>query len=242
MLFNLNLSRCSVFWQVVNLDLVLCTGFYSEYAVLFLCHISNQRPMKDQKIECSYGWRVALLLSATTSCQFNRQFHCTCKRKVFVTAKNLQSIKTFLTLELSLYLKSGYSVVACFPKASLFLLQRLLQTWKHCVFASQLYQPKQCLRAAPRDSLLILPSKPSITVWNSLQRDCQVACRGSNLDSNLNYRQKSCICTELQSQTPCGWMHLLWSCLSHLKIGNTDYAVCVVKYCVQVCRTNKVLS
>ena len=38
-LFNLNLSRCPFVGQVINLDLLLCTGFYSEHAVLFLCHI-----------------------------------------------------------------------------------------------------------------------------------------------------------------------------------------------------------
>ena len=27
-----------------------------------------------------------------------------------------------------------------------------------------------------------------------------------------------------QSETPCRWTHLRWSCFSHLKIGNTDYA------------------
>ena len=33
---------------------------------------------------------------------------------------------------------------------------------------------------------LILPSKTSITFWNSLRRDCKMTSRGSNLDSNLN--------------------------------------------------------
>ena len=36
-LFNLNLSRR--LGLVVNLDLLLCTGFDSEHVVLFLCHI-----------------------------------------------------------------------------------------------------------------------------------------------------------------------------------------------------------
>ena len=38
-----------------------------------------------------------------------------------------------------------------------------------------------CVCACPSD-----PRKPSITFWTSLQRDCQMTCRGSNLDSNLN--------------------------------------------------------
>ena len=41
--------------QVVDLDLLLCTGFDSEHVVLFLCHIFTQRPMNDCKIEQSDG-------------------------------------------------------------------------------------------------------------------------------------------------------------------------------------------
>ena len=50
-LFNLNLSRLPFLGQVVDLDLLLCTRFDSEHAVLFLCHIFTQRPMTDRKIE-----------------------------------------------------------------------------------------------------------------------------------------------------------------------------------------------
>ena len=55
MLFDSNLSRRSFLGQVVDLDLLLCTGFDSEHAVLFLCHIFTQRPMNDRKIERSDG-------------------------------------------------------------------------------------------------------------------------------------------------------------------------------------------
>ena len=57
-------SRCAVWleseqtpflWQVVDLDLLLCTGFNSEHAILFLCYIFTQRPMNDHKIERSNG-------------------------------------------------------------------------------------------------------------------------------------------------------------------------------------------
>ena len=54
-LFDSNLSRLPFLGQVVDLDLLLCTGFDSEHAVLFLCHIFAQRPMNDRKIERSYG-------------------------------------------------------------------------------------------------------------------------------------------------------------------------------------------
>ena len=54
-LFDSNLSRRPFLGQVVDLDLLLCTGFDSEPAVLFLCHIFTQRPMNDRKIERSDG-------------------------------------------------------------------------------------------------------------------------------------------------------------------------------------------
>ena len=54
-LFDLNLRRCPFLGQVVDLDLLLCTGFDLEHAVLFPCHIFTQRPMTDRKIELSYG-------------------------------------------------------------------------------------------------------------------------------------------------------------------------------------------
>ena len=39
--------------QVVNLDLLLCTGIDSEHAVLFLCPSFIQGPMTDRKVERS---------------------------------------------------------------------------------------------------------------------------------------------------------------------------------------------
>ena len=57
-LFNSNLSsqsRRPFLGQVVDTDLLLCTGFDSEHAVLFQCHIFTQRPVTDRKIEQSDG-------------------------------------------------------------------------------------------------------------------------------------------------------------------------------------------
>ena len=51
LLLDSNLSRRPFLRQVVDLDLLLCTGFDSEHSVLFLCHIFTQRPMNDRKIE-----------------------------------------------------------------------------------------------------------------------------------------------------------------------------------------------
>ena len=48
-LFNLNLSRRPFLGQVVDLDLLLCTGFDSEHAVLFpglCCLLRDQRLIK----------------------------------------------------------------------------------------------------------------------------------------------------------------------------------------------------
>ena len=53
--FNLNLNRRPYLEQVIDLDLLLCTGFNLEHVVLFLCHIFTQRPMNGQKIERGDG-------------------------------------------------------------------------------------------------------------------------------------------------------------------------------------------
>ena len=55
-LFDSNLSRRSFLGQVVDLDLLLCAGFYLEHAILFLSHIFTQRPMTDRKIERRNGF------------------------------------------------------------------------------------------------------------------------------------------------------------------------------------------
>ena len=54
-LFTLNLSRRPFLRQVVDLDLLLCTGFDSEHVALFLSHIFTQRPMTDRKMERNNG-------------------------------------------------------------------------------------------------------------------------------------------------------------------------------------------
>ena len=54
-LCNLNVSRHPFLRQVVDLDLLLCTGFDWEHAVLFVCHSFTQIPMTDSKIEQSNG-------------------------------------------------------------------------------------------------------------------------------------------------------------------------------------------
>ena len=152
-----DLSRRPFLGQVVNLDLLLCTGFDSEHAVLFLCHIFTQRPMTDRKIERSdgrcFGRQQLLANSIEIFISHDNNLN-----KWLVAARNFQS-----------------------PPA-----ETAADSETPCVCARRSDTRKQSRRAAPRAWPLILPSKPSITFWNSLRRDCQMTGRGSNLDSNLN--------------------------------------------------------
>ena len=89
-LFYSNLSRCPFLEQVVDLDLLLCTGFNLEDAVLFQCHILTQRPTADRKIErsdgCCFGWQQLLSNSI--------EIFISMKKKVISCCPNSQSIKT----------------------------------------------------------------------------------------------------------------------------------------------------
>ena len=177
-LFDSNLSRHPFLGHVVDLDLLLCTGFHLEQVVLFLCHIFTQRPMTDRKNKHSNGHCFGFLANSI---------------KIFISHEKKSDL---LLPEISKALKSCWllnwvsiaGLVACFPQESLSLPAATVadsETFRVCARLS--YPRKQSWRAAPRAWQLILPSKPSITFWNSLQRDCQMTCRGSNLDSNLNF-------------------------------------------------------
>ena len=114
-LFDSNLSRCPFLGQVLNSDLLLCTGFDWEHAVLFLCHMFTQGPMTDTKIEQSYGRCLGRqqLLAISMEISFRVK-----KQKRLVAALYLQSIKTLLTLELRQYSKSGSMFSSCVPVAA----------------------------------------------------------------------------------------------------------------------------
>ena len=75
------LSRRPFLGQVVDTDLLLCTGFDSEHAVLILCHIFTQRPMNDRQIERSDGrcFGREQLLAHSMEISFPR------KKKILVT-------------------------------------------------------------------------------------------------------------------------------------------------------------
>ena len=113
---HLKSLRCSIqrpfLRQVVDSDLLLCTGFDSEHAVLFLCHILTQRPMNDGKVRRIDGRCLGRRQwSATTSRRFHENFishgkqKVTCSNPKFTTQPEVY--KTLLTLELSRYRKSG---------------------------------------------------------------------------------------------------------------------------------------
>ena len=114
MLFNSNLSRRLFLGQVDDLDLLVCTGFDSEHAVLFPCHIFTQRTMNGRKIERSDGRGFGKQQLLAHSMEFSFPM----KKKSFVTARYLQSNKTFLTVELSQYRKSESTFPSSEPVAA----------------------------------------------------------------------------------------------------------------------------
>ena len=61
-LFDWDLSRrpFKFLQQVIDLDLLLCTGFNLKHADLFLCHIFTRRQMTHRKIERSHGRGIGL--------------------------------------------------------------------------------------------------------------------------------------------------------------------------------------
>ena len=104
-LFNLNLSRRPFLSQVIDFDLLRCTGFDSEHTSLFLCHIFTQRPMNDWKIEQSDG-----------RCFVPQQLLAKCIRKSdSLQPKIYKALKPFWLLNSV----SIARVVACVPQASL---------------------------------------------------------------------------------------------------------------------------
>ena len=143
-------------------------------------------------------WADALFLdrSSIKTCRFaqdsirnmlSRQFYGNFISHEKQIDKLLPEIYKALKPYLLLNWVSIASAVACFPQASLSLpAATAADSETLCVCARPSDPRKQSWRAAPRAWPLILPFKPSITFWNSLRRDCQMTCRGSNLDSNLN--------------------------------------------------------
>ena len=136
--------------------------------VMFLA----QRPMNDRKIE--QDWLgVALVGNKFSPIPSKISFHM--KKRWLVTVRNLQSNKSFLTLKLSQYRKSD----STFPHASLSRpAATAANSEQRCVCARPSDPPKLRRSAAPRALSLILQSKSSIFLWNSLGSDCQSEMTG----------------------------------------------------------------
>ena len=133
------------------------------------------------KIELSCRRCWALPWSATKSRQFHRNFISHEKKK---SDSSWPEIYKAFKPHWLLNWVSVARVVACFPQASRSQpAATVADSEMPCVCARPSY-PRR--RAAPTAWPLILPPNPLITFWNSLRRDCQMTCRGSNLDSNLN--------------------------------------------------------
>ena len=94
--------------QIVCLDLLLCTGFDSEHADLLNFCSDALHYCLWATDEWSQNWakRWALLWLVTSSREIHRNSISHGKKSV-VTAQNIQSNETFLTLKVSQYCKSG---------------------------------------------------------------------------------------------------------------------------------------
>ena len=139
-LFDSNLIRGPSLGQVVDFDLLLCTGFDSEDADLFLCHSFTQRPMNERKFE-------------------RNEKKSDSSRPAIYKALNPFWLSNWVSIA---------RVVACFSQASP-QRQRLLPIFEtNCVFCSPV-QPAQAVpeRGAKR-SAIDLQSKPSIVFGNSI--------------------------------------------------------------------------
>ena len=110
-LFDSILSRLPFLGQVVDLDLLLCTGFNSEHAVLFLCHIFTQRPMVQWLIEQQYRKKSA---------QQNRPFHFAKLREIKIkfSERPKELGRWFCPLNLQLPSLTAFGEIARWPPAA----------------------------------------------------------------------------------------------------------------------------
>ena len=139
--------------------------------------------LRDERMIERFSEAMGAALVGNNFSQILWKFHFKWKKKWLVAARNVQSIKTLLTLELSQYRKSGSMFSSSEPVAALSDCCRL----GNALYLCSPVRPAQAKQESGPKSLAVdLPSKPSITSWNSLQRDRQMTGRGSNLDSNLN--------------------------------------------------------
>ena len=187
-LFDSNLSRLPFLGQVVDLDLLLCTGFDSEHAVSFLCHISTQRPMNDRKMERS-DWR------GFGQQQLAQSIENFISQNSHEKKGDLSRPEIYKSLNLCWLLNwvSIARVVGYFPQASRTSAgrgpQRLPPTLKRPVFTRSSDPPKLCRSAAPRARQSwhwFCSQNLRLSSGTEFGSNCQMSDRGSNLNSNLN--------------------------------------------------------
>ena len=112
------MSRRPLLRQVVDLDLLLCTGLDSENVVLFLCHIFTQRPTTDRNVERSdgrcFGRQQLLTYSIEIFISHEKKVTCCCPK--FISRPDIYKALNPCWL---LNWVSITRVVGWFPQASL---------------------------------------------------------------------------------------------------------------------------
>ena len=114
-LFNSNLSRHPFLGQVVDTDMLLCTGFDSEHAVLMICHIFAQRRMNDRKIQRSDGRCLGRQQLLADSKEISFQMK---KKSDSSWPEIYKALKPYWLLELIQYRKSGSMFSSSEPVAA----------------------------------------------------------------------------------------------------------------------------
>ena len=143
----------SIFLSFIGLSVKIWLWYRNKTA----CTKSN--PVQSSRSESTTCPRTTFALVGNSFLPIPSKFHFTWKIKWLVAARNLQRFKTFWTLELSQYHKSG----SMFSSSESLLLPAATASDYEtpCVCACLSDQHKQSWRAAPRAWPLILPSKPS---------------------------------------------------------------------------------
>ena len=86
-LFDSNLSRRPCLGYVVDLDLLLCTGFDSEHAILFLCHILFRDQLMIKRLSEAMG--AALVGSNFSPIMNSIENFISHEKKWLIAARNL---------------------------------------------------------------------------------------------------------------------------------------------------------
>ena len=170
LLFDLNLSKHPFLGQVVNLDLLLCTGFDELHAELFPClffHLEINEWSKD------WEKRWVLLLLVTSSWEIHRNSNSTKEQNPSSMPKIYKALKLFdawtkLVLPLSWYHKSD----STFLQRACSKLQRLQQTKKRSLFVLAVRPAQAVQERCPKSLAIDFAIKTfnclPIVFWNSL--------------------------------------------------------------------------